>query len=794
MFKNYLKVAFRNSVKHKFYATLNVLGLGIGMACCLLILMYVAHELSYDNFHSKADRIYRVATDIKTPTETLRIAQTSTPMAAAMKSDLAEVENMVRIDDAEFLMEIDGNTFQEDNAMIADASFFEIFDFQLLEGDPKTALKAPFSLVLTEDAAQKYFGNEDPMGRRLLVDNQYDAMVTGIVENLPANASFDFEVLLSMSTRLEVIAPDLNEHWGNFTNIAYVLLAKEAAPRILESKLPDFLSQYISEVDVAEGMDYTLFLESLKDVYYSERGGFQSGNMNNVRIFSVIAIFILLIACINFMNLATARATERAKEVGVRKVIGAVRRQLITQFLFESVLLSILSALLAVLGSELMLPVFNQLAGKTVAHSIFNNPSFLIGTLAIALLIGIMAGMYPALVLSRFRSSAILKGRFSSSKRGVALRKALVVTQFAMSIMLMIGTAVVYMQLSFMRDQSLGFNKDQLVVIDFRGDRDIQEKRETFKQQLARHPQVETVSVSSSLPGRVNSNAYSEIENPDGDMQASNINLFYVDHKFLEQYEMELAAGRFFSELFSTDSTALIVNEALVASYGYASAEDIIGKKFSQWGIDGEIVGVVKNFHFRSLQQEITPMSIRLSPQFSRYISLRVHSEDIAATLADLEETWINLAPQRPFQYFFLDDAFDQQYRGEVRFGQLFIYFSGLAIFIACLGLLGLISYTVVQRTKEIGIRKVLGATETSIVKLLSQDFLWLVLMAFVIATPLAWYALQQWLAEFAYRTSIPWWAFALAGLLAIFTAMLTVGFHSFKAASAKPVESLRSE
>lgn len=478
MFRNYLKVAFRNSVKHKFYATLNVLGLGIGMACCLLILMYVSHELSYDTFHSKADRIYRVVTDIKTPTETYNTASTSTPMAAAMKSDLSEVEDMVRLDGAQFLIQIEGNTFQEDDAMLADASFFQIFDFTLRRGDPQTALEAPFSIVLTEDAAQKYFGDEDPIGQRILLDNEYDATVTGVMENVPENASFNFEVLISMSSRLEVFAPELNEQWGNFTNIAYVLLAEQADPRALESRLPDFLGQYISEVDVEDGMDYTLLLESLQNVYYSERGGFQSGNMDNVRIFSVIAIFILLIACINFMNLATARATERAKEVGVRKVVGAVRNQLTSQFLFESVLLSLVAAVVAMLGSELLLPVFNQLAGKTVATSLFHHTGILLGAMGAALLIGLLAGIYPALVLSGFKSSAILKGRFSSSKRGVLLRKVLVVTQFAMSIMLIISTAVVYVQLSYMRNQSLGFKKDQVVVIDFREDIDIQEKRE----------------------------------------------------------------------------------------------------------------------------------------------------------------------------------------------------------------------------------------------------------------------------------------------------------------------------
>ena len=402
--------------------------------------------------------------------------------------------------------------------------------------------------------------------------------------------------------------------------------------------------------------------------------------------------------------------------------------------------------------------------------------------------------MYPALVLSGFKSVAILKGRFSSSQRGVLLRKALVTIQFAISIILIAGTAVVYTQLNYMRNQTLGFKKDQMLVLDFRGDNAIQEKLETFKQQLETNPSVQSLSFSSSVPGQRNSGAFSEIENPAGDMQASNVNLFYVDHDFLGQYEMKLVAGRAFSRDFVTDTSALIVNEALAKSYGYAAPEDIIGKRFSQFGVEGEIIGVLGDYHFKSLQQQIEPLTIQLGPTFARYFSMSVRADNVPTTLAALEAQWQALAPHRPFIYFFLDEAFDRQYRAEARFGQLFICFAGLAIFIACLGLLGLISYTVVQRTKEIGIRKVLGATEFSIVQLLSKDFLMLVLVAFVIASPVAWYALQQWLADFAYRVAVPWWIFVLAGISATVIAMLTVSFQSMKAATSNPVDALKNE
>ena len=791
MLRSYFITAIRNLVKHRFYTLINVLGLAIGMTCCLLIFLYVQHELSYDQFHEKKDRIYRVVTDIKTPTETLNIWSTSAPMVAYMKADFPEVENMVRFDDAGLLIQRGEQTFQEDESMFADSTFFRVFDLSLLRGNPNTALVAPFSIVLTEDAAQRYFDDEDPLGQRLRMEGEHDLTVTGVMQNVPENSNFTFDVLLSLSTRLEKLDPNRAEQWDNFGYQSYVLLSDQANVSNLESKLPAFLNNYVSEEDRDA---YTLFLEPLTDVYFSDRGAPQTGSMTNIKIFSIIATFILLIAGINFTNLATARATERAKEVGIRKVVGAVRGQLVGQFLCESLLLSLLAFALALLAGELLLPAFNQLSGKTVATSILQHSYHLPLFLGVALVVGLLAGLYPALVLSGFKSVAILKGRFNSSRRGVVLRQALVVAQFAISIMLIAGTAVVYTQLDYMRNQALGFKQDQMLVIDFRYDDAVQEKIETFKQQLGDNPNVRSVSASSSVPGEGNNGAFSEIENPTGDMQASNVNLFYVDHDFLEQYEMPLAAGRAFSRDFATDTAALIVNEALVRSYGYVLPEAIIGKQFSQWGVEGEIVGVVKDYHFRSLQQVIEPMTIRLEPSRARFISLNLRGDDIPATVSALEQQWQTLAPQRPFNYFFLDQAFDEQYRAEVRFGQLFVYFAGLAVFIACLGLLGLISYTIVQRTQEIGIRKVLGASESSIVRLLSQNFLKLVLVAFAVAVPLAWYALDQWLADFAYRVAMPWWIFALAGLLATVIAMLTVSVQSVRAATANPVDSLRSE
>lgn len=796
MFKNYFKIAFRNLLNKKFYSAINILGLSIGMACCMLIFLYVSHELSYDSFHSKANRIYRLVTDIKTPTEIINISITSAPMGTYLKKDFPEVSEVARIDYSSVLLQKDDQQFQEDESLFADASFFEVFDFPLLRGNASTALAEPFNVVLTEDAAKKYFGKQDPIGQSLRMDGNHDVTVTGVVGNVPSNSQIQFSMLISMSTLTEKLNPGMEEEWGNFGFYTFLLLSEPTNPTALEAKIPAFMEQHIGPFMKEYNMHYSLFLEPLRSVYlHSDRGGEVTGNLANIYIFSIIAGFILLIACINFMNLATARATERAKEVGIRKVIGAMRRQLTLQFLSESILLSLIAFVLASLFCELLLPAFNQLSGKIITESIFQNSAYLLLLFLLALGVGTLAGIYPAFVLSSFKPVAVLKGRFSSSSRGLLLRKGLVIIQFTISIMLIAGTAIVYTQLDYMRSQGLGFKKEQMLVIDFKGDEKVKQQLEAIKNTLSSHPQVLSVSASSSTPSSGNAGAYTNIESPAGEMQASNIDLYSIDFDFLSQYQIDIVAGRAFSKDFPTDSTqALIINEAAAANYGYASPEEAVGKRFSQWGREGQIIGVIKNFHIRSLQQDIKPLTLRIEPNDFRLISFSIDTKDIPNTLASLEQQWKELAPQRPFDYFFLDDAFDQQYRTEVQFGQLFIYFAGLAIFIACLGLLGLISYTVVQRMREIGIRKVLGATEKSIVGLLSKDFLVLVVIAFIIATPIAWFVLKQWLEDFAYRIEISGWPFALAGMVAIFIAMLTVSFQSIRAALSNPVDSLRNE
>lgn len=793
MFKNYLKIAFRNLAKTKGFSAINIMGLAVGLTACFLIFLYVQFELSYDTFNSKADRIYRIVADIKTPTEVINGSRPALAVPPNLKNDFPEIEAAVRIAQDEVLIRKDDLKFQEENAAWIDSAFFNVFDFELLKGNRQTALKEPFTVVLSETASRKFFGNKNPMGETILVGEEaHPVKVTGLMKDMQENSQFRVDVLLSMTTRSQAIDRGVDSIWGGYWPIAYVMLKPGTDPAALEAKFPAFLERRNGTEMKQSQMVPTLFLEPLRDVYlHSTRDGQQKGNINNVYIFSIVAIFILLIACINFINLTTARAAERAKEVGIRKVVGAEKSQLTKQFIGESVIICLIAFLFSVLFSWLLLPLFNQLAGKTISSGIFSNGSFILTLFLAAIGIGLLAGFYPALVLSSFKPVVVLKGKFSTGNRGIFLRKALVVTQFTVSIALIIATIIVYDQMTFMRNQNLGFSKDQIMVLETSRD----PSKEALKQSLKSIPAVKSVSLSSSVPGAGNSIAYSEIRNIKGDMQVANLDVYFVDFDYIDQYQLKTVAGRTFSKEFGTDSTkAMIVNESTVKMFGYSSPQDAIGKTFKQWGREGQIIGVVKDFHFRSLQQPIKPLSIRIEPNNTDYISIKVSAENLPATIAAVEKQWKEIIPKRPFNYFFMDEFFDRQYRAEERFGKLFLNFAFLAIFISCLGLLGLASYSTIQRTKEIGIRKVLGASTTNIVNLLSVDFLKLILVSAVIAFPLAYVMMNKWLEDFAYRTGLSWWTFLIAGMLATFIALFTISFQAVRAALANPVKTLRSE
>ena len=794
MFKNYFKIAVRNLWRHKAFSFINILGLAVGLTACFLIYLYVSLETSYDNFHAKANRIYRVVTDTKTPSETIKQGITSAPLAINIKRDFPEVEDAVRLTQDGFLVRKGNVKFQEEGSVLADSTLFNVFDFQLVEGNKKTALTEPMSVILSQTAAKKYFGNTDPLGQQLLLTGEgINATVTGVMKDIPQNSQIQASMFVSMSSFKQIYGqPSQDSEWTNHQYYTYLLLKPNTNAKALEKKFPAFMEFHHGvQAKELQMQDY-LSLEPLRDVYLkSKRNGFVTGSINNVYIFSIIAVFILLIACINFINLTTARSAERAKEVGIRKAIGAVKFQLAKQFIGESVIISLIAFVIAVLLCALALPLFNQLAAKQISNSIFNNHFHIPGLFILSAGIGIIAGFYPSLVLSSYKPVSVLKGRFATGTKGLLLRKGLVVFQFTISIFLIAATIVVYTQLNYMRDQNLGFSKDQEIIINTNFDKN----KDAFKQSLAFIPGVLSSSFSSSVPGGWNTSAYSHVQNKTGEMQKANIDLYFVDFDYIKQYDLKLSAGRAFSKNFPTDSTqAMVINESAAKFLGYNSPQEAVGRNFDQWGRKGKIIGVLKDFHYKSLQQTIQPLTMRFEPWALNTISIKVSAANLPSTIKAIEKKWNQIIPYRPFEYNFLDDYFNKQYKAEDNFGNLFFNFAVLAIFISCLGLLGLSSYSTLQRTKEIGVRKVLGASVSNIVNLLSIDFIKLVLIAFIIASPLAWFAMDKWLQDFAYQTNISWWIFALAAFASVLIAFVTISFQAIKAAIANPVKSLRTE
>lgn len=811
MLKNYIKIAFRNLRKKPGYSFINIGGLGVGIACCLLIGMYVRHEWSYDSFHEKSDRLYRltyedrIGPDLPPAAPEEYNAWGSAAIAPVLEQDFPEVEHTVRLSGHhQLLLTRDNQAFQEERYFFADPSFFDVFSFPLLQGDPATALIQPGSIVLTETAAQRYFGEENPLGKSVELagfEGTFDLTVTGVMAEIPSNTHLDFDMLLSMSTfENDSRAIDRGfvfDHWGYIDFFTYVLLREGSSVDELKAKFPDFIQRHISFNLQDPPRSYHLDLEPVTEAYLSPVSGFQpgpKGNETSLYIFSFISVFVLLIACVNFINLATAYSTSRAKEVGIRKTVGANRSGLIWQFISEALLLAGMATLLALAIAQIALPLFRILAGKEIPGTIFTGlPVFGI-LFACTVFVGFLAGFYPAVVLSAFRPVQVLKGSFTASGKGSNLRKGLVVFQFTAAITLIVGTLIVREQLQYLQDRPLGFDDEQQLVLDYGGDGLVSNNIESIKQEFGGIPGVRNVSATRSIPGGYFPHATSRIEAPDGSMQEIDPGLYEVDTEFLRQVDVEIAAGRLFNRNYSTDfEEALIINDAAARELGYSDQSDVIGKRFQQWGREGEVVGVIKNFNHESLQHEIGPLTFRVSP-FLNYIVLQVVTDDISGTVDEARTVWSNVIPHRPFLYSFLDQSFDAQYRTEEQFGVLFGIFTALAIFVACLGLFGLAAYAAQQRTKEIGVRKVLGATVGNIIALLSKDFVKLVMIGFLIAVPIAWYGMNQWLQDFAYRIEIGPGIFAIAGGAALLIAIVTVSWQSVKAAMMNPVNSLRSE
>ena len=792
MLRNYLLTAFRHLWRHRVFSLLNIAGLTIGLSACFLAFLYVRFELSYDGFHAKADRIYRMVTDIKTPNGNLPVDITSPPMAINIGQEFPEVEKIVRFWPQSILFRKGDIKFQESHMAFADSTFFSLFDLPLIEGNAATALRNPWDVVLTETAAKRYFGKQDPMGQHLiLTDGNNIGTVTAVMKDMPENTLLKADALVALTT-FKAGDSTYDKDWGNFGVYSYLLLRPGANAGALEKKFPAFLESRIGSEMQKNQQHYRLSLEPLKDVYlHSHRSLQEEGNIHNVYIFSIIGGFILLIAAINFVNLTTARATERAKEVGIRKVIGAGRRQLTGQFLGESLVLVFLAFVLSALVSALLIPAFNRLAGKTVSTGLFEHPGQLLVLLVIAAGVGLLAGVYPALVLSAFQPIKVLKGRFAAGSRGLLLRRMLVVIQFTISIGIIVATIIIHRQLDYMRNQDLGLNDKQMLMLDTHGDI----HRGALKNELLKLPGVNSVSMSSNELGGSHNAAFLQVQNHRGEMQVAMVEFYVVDLDYMPQYQMKMIAGRMFSKEYGTDTTsAIVVNERALQLFGYRSPQEAIGKKFIQWGGEGTIIGVVKDFHFSGLQREIQPFFLRAIPSNADQVSVNVRTARLPETIAAIQKTWSRVIPYRPFDYFFADEYFDRQYKIEEHFGKLFLNFAVLAILISCMGLLGLASYATIQRTKEIGIRKVLGASVAGIVRLLSREFLVLVVIAFLIATPVCWYLMHGWLHDFYYRIAMPWWVFGLGGIMALLIAMLTIAFQAIRAAVANPINSLRHE
>ena len=814
MIRNYLKIAVRNLMKFKFISFINLFGLAVGFSCCLLILGYILHELSYDRYHRNAENIYRVERswrNYETGITSLELGTVAPAIAPLLENDFQEIQALTRlVSPGTTTLRYGEKMFNEQDVYYADEHFFNVFDVEVVKGNPEKALEDPFSVMLTEELAEKYFRGEDPLNKVIRLDNQFDMKVTGIYKAFPANSHVHPRLLISFNTLKDSAVygeENLRTNWGNNSFFTYLLLPDNYDSEKLEVQFPAFLNRHIDEggSGTVQPSDWTsLRLRPVTDIHLhanTDLEAEENGDIQRVYIFSAIALFILLIACINYMNLSTARSVLRAKEIGVRKVIGAGKGELVTQFLSESVLISWIATILAFAFTWLAFPWLNRLSGLDLSIDILLDWRVLLPLLLLPFLVGLLSGLYPALFLSSFQPVKVLKGFSKVGKSGVSFRQALVVIQFSISIILIIGTVVVYKQLQYMQEKALGFQREHVVTLS--NNTSLAPAFETFRAELQASPAITEVGRSSLIPTeRLLNAAGSQISR--GDSLAptkADIKFVTADNHFFSTYGIDVLAGRNFSADFGPDTSSFIINEAALSVLGLKSAEEAIGKEFQYGSRNGRLVGVVNDFHFESLHQRILPMVFFKSINPSGIgsagygkISIKVTGESLAAGLAHIEKSWRTFVPDTPYEYSFLEDTYARLYAAEKRQGAVFTLFSCIAIAIACLGLFGLSAFTISQRVREIGIRKVLGAETSSLVTLLSKDFLKLVLLAALIAFPLAWYAMSKWLEDFAYRIDIPLWVFLAAGVIATLIAFLTISFQAIKAATANPVNNLRTE
>ncbi len=800
MLKNYFKIALRNLGKHKGFSFINIAGLAIGIACCIFILLYVKNELNYDRFNEQADRIFRINTDFIEQGESQRFEVTSAPIGPTLKQDYPEVVDEARLSRRDrVLIKSDNKSFYESDFFYADPSFFNIFSFNLKYGDKSTALEDVNSIVINKTYAEKYFGNENALGKILSVELRgelKDFKVTGVLNELnePSHITPNFII------PFKNIGERSLDNWWGFSFSTYLLLDKESSVSSLESKFPSFLEKYLPKLDWVSNLP-ELHLQKLTDIHLHSdflTGDDELGNMTSIYLFLVLAFFIISIASINFMNLSTARSQGRAKEVGVRKVVGAARTQLVKQFLSESFIMAFISLGAAILLVELMLPFFNQLTEKTLSINYQTDLIALSGFFIIAVFVGLVSGIYPAFFLSKFNTVEVLKGKSAIKTGGAILRKSHVIVQYAISVILILGTILVYSQLEFIKNKELGFDKEHVVLIQDRS-QSLIKSGEAFKSEILSIPGVTNVTYSSSFPSdegwwrtRV------ALEGEDAESKAP-FYTFQTDFNFFKTLKAKFSAGRDFDKAYLTDSSKFIINEAAVKEFGWSSPAEAIGKRISWLGNGpdnpktGEVIGVIKNFNFKSLHENVEPAVFHIMEGY-QLIALRISPNSAGNVLSSLKEIVKHYDNVHPFEFSFLDDNLNRQYESTEKLGNIFTTFSLLAIFIACLGLFGLVSFTTEQRTKEIGIRKVLGASIPGIIVLLTREFIKWVIIASIVAFPVAYYFMNNWLESFAYRVDIGVWMFVTSGLAILTISLLTIGFQAIKAASANPIKSLRYE
>ena len=804
MLKNYFKIAWRNLVRNKAFSAINIVGLAIGVAACLLILQYVAFELSYDDFNKNKNQIFRVTQDRYNEGK-LSTQWAAGVMAAgnSFKEAFPEVEDYVKIlQRGSTILDFGEKSRKVEKVAIASNSFFSIFTYPVIYGDPKTALTDVNSVAISQSVAQSLFGSENPVGKTILSNKRRPFKITAVYADMPANSHFKADILVSYATFLDNVKPDNPETaWQWDGCLTYVKLRPGTDVKALEAKFPALVDKLAGAEHKKYNSAAIYHLQPLKDIHlYSHlmMEAEPNGDGNTVYLLLGIAFFIVVIAWVNYINLATARAVNRAKEVGVRKAVGSQRSQLIWQFMTESIVLNGLAIGLAIILVMLALPGFNEMSGQKLSFELLRGQVFWLPLVVLFLVGAFLSGLYPAFVLSGYKPVLVLKGKVANTFQGILLRKSLVVFQFAASMFLLVGTMSVFHQISFMRSQSLGLDITQTLIINppiVAEDSTFMQQMAAFKEELLRQSGIRKVAASGVVPGEASQwNAGGIRLKGADDKMGKQYRILAVDHDFVDAYDMKLIAGRNFSKAFGADPKAVIFNKMGVKQLGFNNPEEAIGKEINFWGEIFTIVGVTDNFHQQSLKDAYEPLILRLIPDVRGYFSVKLNTGSVSQTIDRIHTEWNKFFPGNPFEYQFLDERYNNQYAADQRFGQVFGVFTGLAILVACLGLFGLASFTTTQRTKEIGIRKVLGSSVFEIVSMLFKEFTILILIAFVVAIPLAWYAVDRWLQGYAFHTNIAWWLFVLPLFMVLLIAIITVSFQSIKAALMNPVKALRTE